>query len=217
MSELILIIGNKNYSSWSLRAWLALKATRAPFTEKLIPLYEGDWMKAIREHSPAGRVPILKDGATTVWDSLAIGEYLAERFPAATLWPEDTAARAEARAASAEMHSGFQSVRNELPMNLRKRILGLPLKPETEAEIARITALWDGLRRRYAAKGPFLFGNFCIADAMYAPVVTRCRTYGVKLSATSQAYADHILAMPEMLDWSRAAHAEPYAIAAYDR
>lgn len=217
MTTLTLIIGNKNYSSWSLRAWLALKATRAPFTEHLIPLYDGDWMTAIREHSPAGRVPVLEDGAITVWDSLAIGEYLAEKFPAAKLWPEDAAARAEARAVSAEMHSGFTAIRNELPMNLRKLILGIELRPDTQAEVARICSMWEGLRRRHASKGPFLFGQFSIADAMYMPVATRFRTYGIKLPAACQAYADHALATPHMQECQQAASAEPYAMAANNR
>lgn len=212
MSDLTLILGNKAYSSWSLRPWLALKQAGRLFAEVVIPLRRPDTRARILEHSPAGKLPVLKHGDLTVWDSLAICEYLADLFPDAALWPEDPAARAVARAVSAEMHSGFQSLRSSMPMDLTRKAPGEGMTEATVADIGRITALWADCRARFGAGGPFLFGRFSIADAMYAPVVTRFDTYGVALGDTARAYADAVLAMPAMREWTDAARAEPWTI-----
>ncbi|MGD9952413.1 MAG: glutathione S-transferase family protein [Burkholderiales bacterium] len=193
MAGLVLVVGNKNYSSWSLRAWLALKVLGVPFEERRIPLYGPESKAELLKFSPVGKVPILVDGATTVWDSLAILEYLAERHP--RLWPADAAARARARAISAEMHSGFPNLRHHMCMNIRKRHPGKGRTPEVLAEIRRVVEIWS------AAQGPFLFGGFGAADAMYAPVVLRFRTYEVELPPPCRAYADRVLALPAMREW----------------
>jgi glutathione S-transferase len=158
-------------------------------------------------HSPSGKVPALKDGDRVVWDSLAILDYLAEKHPEKSFWPKDEAARAEARSVSAEMHSGFATLRNEMPMDLLSRLPSPPIGKALEADIRRIVAIWQRCRGRHGAKGPFLFGSFCNADAMFAPVATRFRTYGVDLSnfgddGTAQTYADTILALPAMAEWT---------------
>lgn len=201
MSELVLYIGNKNYSSWSLRGWLALKATGQPFREVMIPLDQPETHASIRTRSPSGRVPALHHGDLVVWDSLAIGEYLAETFPAARLLPEDAKARAHARSIIAEMHSGFAPLRNHLPMNLRRTAAQRPRPPEVDANVARIQQLWGECRARFGAGGPFLFGHFTLADAAYAPVATRFATYLVPVDATSAAYMDAIIAHPAMAEW----------------
>ena len=210
-----LYIGNKNYSSWSLRPWLAMKQAGIPFAEQRIALYQSESKRRILELSPSGKVPVLKDGATTVWDSLAILEYLAERFPDRGLWPTDAAARARARSISAEMHSGFAALRTHMPMNLRNSYPGRGRTPEVEADIARIVGLWTDCRA--TASRPFLFGDFCAADAMFAPVVTRFHTYGVTLPPVCQRYADHVLALPAMRAWYADARAEREALDEYDR
>lgn len=213
-----LIIGNKAYSSWSLRPWLALRVANIPFDETLIPLYEDGSPEKARVFSPTGKVPCLIDGGITVWDSLAILEYLAETYPEAGLWPTDRARRAEARAVAAEMHSGFMPVRQNMPMNTRKVLpgKGLPEAEDTRAaiekDIARIDGLWSNLRGRFAADGPFLFGSFTAVDAMFAPVVSRFKTYDITLSDAVQAYADTILALPAMQDWYAAAEQEPWVL-----
>ena len=211
MADLTLVIGNKNYSSWSLRPWIALKQIGVPFHEIRVPLGQPDTRARILEHSPGGKVPILKDGAIVVWESLAILDYLAEKFPAAGLWPTDAAARAEARSVAAEMHAGFVALRQQLPMDIRSR---KPLKADAaaEADIARILEMWRGARARHGTGGPFLFGRFGAADAMYAPVVTRFRTYGVKLDAVAAAYVDAVFALPAMQEWGAAAAAEKEVI-----
>ena len=218
MSELTLYIGNKNYSSWSLRAWLALKHVGTPFKEVVIPLEGGGApTTAIRQYSPSGKVPALRYGEMVVWDSLAIGEYLAEEFQRARLWPTDRVARAFARSVSAEMHSGFPNLRSQLPMNVRRAPISLKLTPEVETEIARITSMWNEARRRFGAGGPFLFGQFSLADAMYAPVATRFRTYGVPLDEVAAAYVATIHDLPAMREWIAAVKAEPWAIESYDQ
>src|SRR5215475_13812310 len=174
MSGLKLVIGNKNYSSWSMRPWLALRANNIAFEETFIPLYTGDADKQrILDVSPAGKVPILVDGDITVWDSLAIIEYLAEKFPEKKLWRDDRAARARARAISAEMHSGFAALRNECGMNLHRPVGAVALSEEAQANVARVQEIWLDCRERYGAAGPYLFGRFGAADAMFAPVVHR--------------------------------------------
>ncbi|HEX4097195.1 MAG TPA: glutathione S-transferase family protein [Caulobacteraceae bacterium] len=204
-----IVIGDKNWSSWSLRPWLALKRTGAPFTETVIELRRPETPDEIARHSPSGKVPVLKDGDLVIWDSLAISEYLADRFPDARLWPDDPARRALGRAAAAEMHSGFPSVRGELPMDLHLRTV-VDIAEMTRAEIRRIVALWSDLRGRFSADGPFLLGAWSIADAFYTPVATRFRSYGLKLSdygdlGAAGAYAEALLETPEFKDWEAAA------------
>ena len=213
MADLTIVVGSRNYSSWSLRPWLALKLTGAVFDEVLIDLDDPNKVALIRAHSPTGKVPVLKHGAVTVWESLAICEYLAELFPEAGLWPQDRAARAHARVVATEMHAGFANLRTDLSMNILGRSTRVRdqsnLKPETWADVTRIVALWDDCRRRFGAAGPFLFGFFTNADAMFAPVVTRLRTYQVPLPAGAQAYCDAVWAWPAMQEWAAAAKAEP--------
>jgi len=217
MDALTLVIGNKNYSSWSLRPWLVLKQAGIPFTEHRIALYHSsDWREQVLEHSPSGLVPALKHGAIKIWDSLAICEYLAERFPEKQLWPTDAAARAEARAVSAEMHAGFMALRHTLFTNIRRRMPNRGRTPEVIADIARVTAIWNDCRRRYATGGPFLFGRFCIADAMYAPVALRFQTYAVSVDGMAGEYLRTLLALPALQEWVAAAHAEKESIPHYE-
>lgn len=204
-----LIIGNKNYSSWSLRPWLGLKVAGIPFEETVLNLYEPEARSKRLAYSPTGKVPLLIDGGIKVWDSLAIAEYVAETFPDKPLWPQDAAARAQARSICAEMHSGFTSLRSELSMDVRAR-LKAEVSPQAQADIDRIVALWSDCRGRFGSGGPFLFGQFSWADAFYAPVVTRFATYAVALPPVAQAYVETILALPAMQDWIAAAKAEPW-------
>ena len=217
MADLTLVIGNKAYSSWSLRPWLLLRESGIPFKEILIPLYQPESPRLIRQLSPSGRVPALLDGATTIWDSLAICEYLAERLPEARGWPEAPATRAVARSVSAEMHSGFAAVRSELPMNVRGRRSGVTPSAAARSEIDRILEIWRDCRKRFGAGGPFLFGRFGIADAMYAPVVTRFATYGVELAGAERDYSEAVQALPSLKDWTKAARAEAAVITASER
>ena len=208
MSNLVLVIGNKAYSSWSLRPWLLMKQAGVGFEEIRLSLYEEGAKQKLLQHSAAGKVPVLKDGDLTVWDSLAICEYLAERHPEKQLWPAGPAARAHARSISAEMHSGFTNLRNQMPMNVRREIPGRARTPEVAADVARIETIWNECRSRHGADGPFLFGAFSIADAMYAPVASRFRTYGVALASAGAQYAAAIHALPAMREWIAGAHAE---------
>jgi glutathione S-transferase len=212
MSERTLILGNKAYSSWSLRPWLALKQAGLPFAETVIQLRQPDTRAQILAHSPTGKVPCLIDGDRVIWDSLAICEYIAELAPAAALWPEDSYARAVARSASAEMHSGFVALRNAMSMDLKADRSGQGLNPDSAADIARVQALWADCRARFGQGGPFLFGRFSVADAMYAPVVTRFVTYGVAVDDTARAYMDAVLNLPAMREWTVAAKAEPWVL-----
>src|ERR1700759_5113291 len=208
-----LVIGNKNYSSWSMRPWLALRAGNIPFEEIFIPLYTGPADKQrILDFSHAGKVPILVDGEVTVWDSLAIVEYIAERFPEKRLWPEHPAHRAHARAISAEMHSGFAALRNECGMNLHRPVRAIELSNDARANIARIEEIWADFHKRYGQSGPFLFGRFGAADAMFAPVVHRLRTYAVAVSEETQRYMDTMMALPAFAEWTKAALAETIII-----
>ena len=216
MVELTLVIGNKNYSSWSLRPWLLLKQAGIPFREIYIPTHTPQTRAAILEHSPAGRVPVLHDGDVTVWESLAICEYLAEQFPDKQLWPADRAARAQARSVATEMHAGFGALRTHMVMNCRKHKPGKGRTAEVQADIERLRALWTDCRQRYASGGDFLFGRFSVADAMYAPVATRFKTYDVELDTVSAAYRDTILALPAMRQWYADAAAEHEVIAEYE-
>lgn len=201
-----LVIGDKNLSSWSLRPWLALKQAGLPFDEIKIRIGRPETKAEILRHSPSGKVPCLIDGDIVVWDSLAICEYAAELAP--SLWPGDPAARAEARAISAEMHSGFTALRQNMPMNVCASLPGEGLTPESQADIARIIAIWESCRERFAAGGPFLFGAFSIADAMYAPVVWRFDTYAVELPELAAAWRDTMLALPAMQEWHAGAVVE---------
>ncbi len=216
-STYTLILGNKNYSSWSLRGWLALKQTGARFEEVLVPLSQPGTREAILRHSPSGRVPALRDGELVIWDSLAIGEYLAEKHPAAGLWPAEAPLRAIARSVAAEMHSGFAALRTALPFNARRTPSPLARTPEVEADVARIVEVWNDCRARYGAGGPFLFGKPTLADVMYAPVVGRFHVYGVPLAGAAAQYADAVLALPAMKEWFAAARVEPYTEAKYER
>jgi glutathione S-transferase len=211
-ANLTIVIGNKNYSSWSLRAWLALEHTGQPYSEVLIPFDPATMHAAIAQHSPSGRVPALRHGGLVVWDSLAIAEYLAEAFPGAGLWPDDVAARAVARAVSAEMHSSFAALRASMPMDVRARMPGYGRTQGSLLDIARVRGMWSDCRARFGSGGPYLFGRFSIADAMYAPVVFRFRSYDVALDGAARAYADAMLAHPGMRKWSDAAAVEdlPY-------
>jgi len=216
MAEFTIYIGNKNYSSWSLRAWLMMKASGAPFEEVLIPLYTPASRDEIIRYSPTGKVPALRHGEVTVWESLAIGEYLAEQVPAARLWPTDPAARAAARAVSTEMHAGFADLRRHLPMNIRSSFPGRGLTPEVQLDLNRIAALWRDCRTRFGGDGGYLFGHFTIADAMYAPVVTRFHTYKIDLEREAEAYCETMTALPAMQEWAAAAKNEPMVIDQYE-
>jgi len=217
MAELTIYIGNKNYSSWSLRPWLSLKQTGAAFEEVIIPLDQADSTATLRLHSPSGRVPVLRHGGLTIWDSLAICEYLAEQFPAARLWPEDREARAHARAISNEMHAGFAALRDGLPMDISRRWPLANRLAKAGPDIERVAAIWRDCRARFgrrAANGPgdFLFGGFTIADAMFAPAVTRFATYSVTLDSLCGTYVKAMQRWPAMRDWTAAAKAEPWVI-----
>jgi glutathione S-transferase len=212
-APLVLAIGNRNYSSWSLRAWLALKFAGLVFEEVLVRLDEADRRPKILAHSPSGRVPVLKHGDLVIPETLAIIEYAAELRPEAGLWPSDRAARATARSVAAEMHAGFASLRQHMPMNLRRSAPGRGHGAGVDADIARITEIFRDCRARFAAGGPFLFGRIGAADAMFAPVLTRFRTYGVRPDPVSQAYLEAVLERPEFLEWERAARAETWLIA----
>jgi glutathione S-transferase len=213
-----LVIGNKNYSSWSMRPWLALRANSIAFEEIFIPLYTDN--KADKERilsfSRAGKVPALIDGDITVWDSLAIIEYIAERFPEVRLWPEDRASRAHARSISAEMHSGFLPLRSECGMNLHRQVRAIALSADARANVARIQEIWIDCRQRYGKLGPFLFGSFGAADAMFAPIVHRFRTYAIDVRPEAQAYMTTMMALPAFEEWTKAGLAETLRIARFE-
>lgn len=211
-----LVMGNKNYSSWSVRPWLLMRHFGIPFEERCIGLFTPGYQDEIRRYSPSGRVPSLIDGEDTVWDSLAICEYLAERHPG--LWPDAPLARAVARSVSAEMHAGFQALRSAFVMNIRRRSARRVPEPEVVADIDRIAAIWQGCRLRFGEKTdePFLFGRFCIADAMYAPICFRFQTYGVTLEGAAGAYMHAMLDSPALQALAREAAEESAVIEAYD-
>ena len=208
-----LTIGNKNYSSWSFRPWIALKVAEISFEETVIPIYYPGSKEKFVALSPAGKVPILQDGAVTVWESLAILEYVAEQHPDAALWPRDPAARAHARAIASEMHAGFVPLRRQCPMNMWRPVKKLELSAETAANVARIDAMWSDCRARFGAGGPFLFGPFGAADAMYAPVVSRLLTYAAEVGAASAAYMRAMMALPAWQEWQAAALKEEWLLA----
>jgi glutathione S-transferase len=214
---LTLVIGNKVYSSWSLRPWLLLKHGDVPFEEVRIPLYEPGSKERIRAWSPAGHLPVLADGPLRIWDSLAICETLAERFPDRCGWPKDAEARGVARAVSAEMHAGFFSLRHELAFYARGRRTGVVPSDAARAEIARAVELWEDCRARFGAAGPWLFGAFSPADAMYAPVALRLLTYGVELPAVAARYAESVRRHPAVEEWCAAARKETEVLAKFER
>jgi glutathione S-transferase len=212
-----LVIGNKNYSSWSMRPWLALRANNIAFDEVFIPLYTGEAdKKRILSFTHSGKVPVLIDGDVTIWDSLAIIEYAAERFPQARLWPEDRASRAHARSISAEMHSGFAALRNECGMNLHRPVGAVPLSANARADIARIQQIWIECRERYGKSGPFLFGAFGGADAMFAPVVHRFRTYAIEVAPEARDYVNAMTSLPAFREWTSAGLAETLVIEKFE-
>jgi len=221
MAQLTLVIGNQNYSSWSMRPWVLMKQLGIPFDEKKLRFHSTEWDAEIERWSPSRLVPVLWRGDQSVWDSLAIAETLNEWFPDKGVWPKDAAARSFARSAAAEMHSGFRDLRGSMPMNIRASHPGKGMNPEVRKNIDRIEKLWTEARTRFGAGGPFLFGAFSAADAMYAPVVTRFKTYAVKLSPESQRYCDAMLAAPGIRAWiddalqekEFVADDEPYATA----
>jgi glutathione S-transferase len=208
-----LIIGNKNYSSWSLRPWIAMKVAGIAFAEEVISLDAEDFKRRVTKVSGTGKVPALVDGDVHVWESLAILEYLAEKFPQTGLWPADPHARAHARAVAAEMHAGFVPLRRALPMNMWRPVKPRELAPDVQANVARIDAMWTDCRNRFGAGGSFLFGAFGAADAMYAPVVSRFHTYGVGVGTVARAYMDAVMALPPWAEWRAAAISEPWVLA----
>lgn len=214
MSDFLIAIGNKRYSSWSLRPWLVLKHLGVEFEEVLVPLRTPGSDALKRRYCPSGRVPTLHHGKVVVWESLAICEYLAEIFPDRGLWPRDVADRADARAISSEMHSGFRGLRENMPCNVAVSMPEKPRTSATENDIARISSLWEDRLGRH--DGKFLYGDFTIADAMYAPIAIRFRAYGVKLPERSQKYAEMMLALPSMVEWIEAGKSETHRIEVYE-
>jgi glutathione S-transferase len=212
MADLTLVIGNKNYSSWSLRPWILMKHLAVQFREVLIPLNQAQSRDEIDQYGPSGKVPVLRRGDLCVWDSLAICEYISE-LTGGRGWPKDPQARAVARSVSAEMHSGFVNLRSEWPMNARARNRRTPVTPSLEADIDRVEEIWGECRSRFGKSGgPWLFGEYSIADAMYAPVVLRLNTYGAQVSETARWYMASVIEDPALQEWLRAAHEEPWTI-----
>jgi glutathione S-transferase len=209
---LTLVIGNKNYSSWSLRPWIAMKTVGIAFEERLISLSEPDFKQRVLAVSPAGKVPVLIDGDAHVWETVAILEHLAERFPAARLWPADAAARAHARSIAAEMHAGFMALRRECPMNMWRPPRPHRLSADATADAARIDAMWADCRQRFGSGGAFLFGIFSAADAMYAPIVSRFATYQIQVGAASAAYMEAVLSLPAYAEWKESGIREPWVL-----
>jgi glutathione S-transferase len=208
-----LIVGNKNYSSWSMRPWIAMKVAGLAFEETVISLDAADFKKRVCAVSGTGKVPVLIDDDVQVWESLAILEYLAEKLPDAGLWPADRPARAYARAIANEMHAGFLPLRRHLPMNMWRPVIKRELTPEAAVNVQRIEEIWSTCRMRFGQGGPFLFGRYGAADAMYAPVVARLHTYAVDVGAGTRAYMDAVMALPAWREWYDAAIKEPWILA----
>lgn len=214
-----LIIGNRAYSSWSMRGWLAMKASGLEFEELAVPLFDENWDQRREGNEFAaggGKVPLLWDGDTVIWDSLAILEYCAEQCPPGTYWPEDPAARGMARSMCAEMHSSFMTLRRDMPMNVRRRIDNHPLTPELVKDIERILQLWAQARARFGGDGDYLFGHWSAADMFFAPVVTRFVTYKIPLPSFAAIYAEAVLHHPHVVEWIEMAQDEPWVIEAYE-
>ena len=209
-----LVIGNKNYSSWSLRPWIAMKALGISFEEILVPfgspIGNPDFRARLAPYTPAGKVPVLIDGDTHVWETLAILEYLAEKFPQHQFWPSDSKARAEARVLASEMHAGFSALRAECPMNIRRPVKARAISAAAQGDVTRIETMWQAARARYG--GPFLFGKFSAADAMYAPVIARLNTYGIAVSGDTRDYMEVVMALPAFAEWRAAAIAETWIV-----
>jgi glutathione S-transferase len=218
MADYKLFLGNKNYSSWSLRAWLVMKQCGVPFDEEVVPLREADTHTSIVRHSPSGKLPALAVGDLVIWESIAIAEYLAERFPDAKLWPAERTARAAARACTAEMHTGFVELRKAVPLNCRHPVKLKSVTDAVQADIDRLTQIWVECRGRYAAgaDGALLFGAFTIADAMFAPEALRLAGAGVSLPPGAQGYVEAVLALPAIAEWRDEAAAEPWLIPEFE-
>ena len=211
-----LVIANKAYSSWSLRPWILLAHFKIPFEEIVIPLDEPTTRKRILAYAPTGKVPSLRDGAISVWESLAIMEYVAEKYPDKAIWPRARAARAHARTLSSEMHAGFQALRQHCPTNFRRPVRKRELTEAAAADVARIEAAWADARKTYGGAGPFLFGRFSAADAMFAPVVNRLHVYDVKVKRTTRDYMEAVMALPAWKAWIKDAGAETWRIEKYE-
>ena len=211
-----LIIANKAYSSWSLRPWILLAHFKIPFEEIVIPLDQPDTRKKILKYAANGKCPSLHDGDVAIWESIAIVEYVAEKYPDKAIWPRNKAARALARTLSAEMHASFQALRQHCPTNFRRPVRKRELTPEVEADVARIEEAWAGARKTFGAAGPFLFGRFSAADAMFAPVVNRLHVYDVKVKKATRDYMDAVMALPAWKAWIKDAEAEPWRLDKYD-
>ncbi len=212
----ILVIANKNYSSWSFRPWILMRHFGLAFEEIVIPLAQDNTQTEILRYSPAGKCPSLHDGEIVVWDSLAIIEYLAELHPEKPIWPRPRAARARARSLAAEMHSGFSALRLLLPMNMRREVARRELTLEASADVARLEQAFGQTRREFGQAGAFLFGDFSAADAMFAPVVNRLHVYDVAVTVSTHAYMDAMMALPAWQNWSAQAEAEPWTIGKYE-
>lgn len=208
MTQLTLVIGNKNYCSWPLRPWLAMKKFGIEFNEIRIPICTPQSEQQIRQYSPTGKRPVLIDDQLKIWDSLAICEYLVERFPHIHWWPSDRIARSVARSICAEMHSGFSYLRQQMPLNCRAKLPGKGMTPEVQKDIDRITTIWRDCRQNFGGSGRMLFGEFTLADAMFASEVLRFNTYEVKLDSESQDYVEAILALPSVQEWLKDAQSE---------
>jgi glutathione S-transferase len=213
MARYTLVIGNKNYSSWSMRPWVLLRRAGIPFKEVLLKFHSAEWEQNIARYSPTGLVPVLWVGDHAVWDTLAICEAVAELHPEKKLWPDDRRARQVARSICAEMHSGFRNLRKSMPMNIRSSYPGKGMTPEAKRDIERITAIWEQCRRDYGQGGDLLFGHFTTADAFYAPVVMRFMTYAVDLPPVAKRYADAVRGLPAVTEWMTAAREETEFVA----
>lgn len=211
-----LAIGNKLYSSWSLRAWILLTAFDIPFEETVIAMYKDDTKARMLAFGPTGKVPVIDDDGVVVWESMAIMHYIADRFADKAIWPVERAARGHAMAAAAEMHASFTAIRSSCPMNLTKRFKPRDRGDRVATDVARLEAVWAEARTRFGADGPFLYGAFSAADAMYAPVVTRLDTYQIPVSVQTRAYMDSVLTHPALIAWKQSAFQEPWALAHYE-
>ena len=216
MSDLTLVIGNKNYSSWSLRPWIFMKTAGIEFAEKRVALSTDNTKAQLESYFSDHKVPVLLDKDLKVWDSLAILEYIAEKVPNCHGWPADPQARAVARSVSSEMHSSFFALRKEMPMNCRRHYSSFSVSTDAQKDIDRIKAVWRYCKERFSCKTPWLFGEFCIADAMYAPVVFRFSTYGVSLEGFEKEYVESMLSLPQIIEWKEAAQQEKEIIQTFE-
>lgn len=212
-----LILGNKNYSSWSLRPWIAMRHAGLDFEEEVIPLYEPGSSERVLRYTPAGKVPVLIDDGIPIWESLAILEHLAEKYPKAALWPADAVARAHGRSISAEMHAGFGALRRHCPMNMRRRRRKLGLTPEAAEDVRRIEVIWTDSRTRFGEAGRFLLGPFSVADAMYAPIVSRFFSYDIGVGTAAEAYMATMMSLPAWKEWEAAGQREPWVMPGNER